>query len=645
MLASFRRMSKSSIGSFILVLFGLLIAASFAMTDMSGSSFNLGGASKDTLAKVGSLKVTDQDMSQAMQRRLGQVRQQNVEADYASIAADFAPLLASLIDQRAISAFAHQYGFMLSKRLIDAEIAQIPGVRGLDGRPSEQAYAAFLNQQRMTDGELRELIGDELMQRTLVTPAMSSARMPVGMATPYASMLLEARQGDVALIPTAAFAAGLKPTDAQIQQYYTGNRDRYTVPEQRVLRLAKIGPEQIAGVKATDAEVQAYYRDNAATYASKELRSIDQVVVPDQKTANEIAARAKGGATIAAAAAPAGANAATSSTKDQTRQAYASVAGEPVAAAVFSAAQGSVVGPVQSDFGWVVAKVNSVRTEGGKSLEQVRSEIEAKLTADKRKNALADLVGKIEDKMADGANYQEAAQSAGLKVTETPLITASGSSRGDAGYKFPAEMAPALKTGFELAADDEPVIETLPNDAGYVLVAPSRIIPAAPAPLASIRDTVAKDWIAKQAADRARAVAAQIAKAANGKTTLAAAMQQAKVALPPAQTVAARRIQLSQLGGQVPPPLAMLFTLGQSRARMVADPKGRGFFVVKVNKIVPGNAMNQPSMIAEVQKEFSGALSQEYAQQFMSAMRKQVGVKRYEDAIGAAKKRITSTGG
>ena len=45
MLASFRRMSKSSIGSFILVLFGLLIAASFAMTDMSGSSFGRAGGS------------------------------------------------------------------------------------------------------------------------------------------------------------------------------------------------------------------------------------------------------------------------------------------------------------------------------------------------------------------------------------------------------------------------------------------------------------------------------------------------------------------------------------------------------------------------------------------------------------------------
>jgi peptidyl-prolyl cis-trans isomerase D len=637
-------MSKSAIGSSILALFGVLIIASFAMTDISGSSFSLGG-SRDTLAKVGSLKVTDHDMSQAMERRLSQVRQQNVEADYASIAADFAPLLASVIDVRAIAAFAHEHGFLLSKRLIDAEISRIPGVRGLDGKPSEQAYAAFLNQQRMTDGDLRQLIRDDLLQRMLITPAMTNARMPVGMATPYASMLLESRQGDVVLVPTASFTGGLQPTDAQIQQFYAGNRDRYMVPEQRVLRLAKIGPDQIADVKATDAEVEAFYRDNAATYSTKELRAIDQVVVPDQKTATEIAARAKAGATISAAAAPAGANAAVSSVKDQTRQAYASVAGEPVAAAVFSAAEGSVVGPIQSDFGWVVAKVSSARTEGGTSLEQVRSEIAAKLTADKRKNALADLVGKIEDQLADGANYQEAAQSAGLKVVETPLITASGGSRGDASFKFPPEMAPALKTGFELAADDEPVIETLPNDAGYVLVAPSRIIPAAPAPLASIRGTVAKDWVAKQAADRARSVAAQIAKAANGKASLAEAMQQAEMSLPPVQPVAARRIQLSQLGGQVPPPLAMLFTLGQGRARMVADPQGRGFYVVKVNKIVPGNAINQPSMIAEVQQEFSDAVSQEYAEQFMAAMRKDVGVKRNEDAIEAAKKRITSSGG
>jgi peptidyl-prolyl cis-trans isomerase D len=645
MLSSFRRLSSSKIGSFILGLFALLVLASFAMSDIRDMSLNPFAMSSDTLAKVGSMKVSEQDMSQAMQRRLGQVRQQDPEATYATIAADFLPLLSSLIDERAIEAFARDHGFLLSKRLVDAEIAQIPSVKGLDGKFSEQAYAAFLQQQRMSDGELRQLIADSLLQRLILTPAASNARMPVGMASPYASMLLEAREGEVAFFPTEAFTAGLTPTDAQLQQYYAANKTRYTVPEQRVLRLAKITPNQVAGVKASDAEIEAYYRDNAATYASKDVRSIGQVVAQDQKTAAEIAARAKAGATLAAAAAPAGGNAAVSTLTDQTRQAYASVAGDKAAAAVFSAAKGSVVGPVQSDFGWVVAKVDSVRTEGGKSPEQARAEIAATLTASKRQDALADLVAKIEDQIADGANYAEAAKAAGLTVTETPLITGSGTARGDPSFKFPPEMAPALKTGFELAADDEPVVETLPNNAGFVLVAPSRILPAAPAPLAAIRDTVSKDWISKQAGDRARQLAASVAKSANGNVPLTKAVAASKVALPAPKPVAARRLQLSQLGGKVPPPLAMLFTLGEGRARMVADPEGHGFYVVKVKTITPGNALNQPALISEVQKEFGQALSEEYALQFMSAVRKDLGVERNEDAITTSKARITSGGG
>ena len=71
---------------------------------------------------------------------------------------DFEPLLNALIDQRTLQAFADKYGFTLSKRLVDAEIANIPGTEGLDGKFSEQAYQGFLAQQRMTDQEVRQLI-------------------------------------------------------------------------------------------------------------------------------------------------------------------------------------------------------------------------------------------------------------------------------------------------------------------------------------------------------------------------------------------------------------------------------------------------------------------------------------------------------
>src|SRR4029453_2568935 len=121
-------------------------------------------------------------------------------------------------------------------------------------------------------------------------------RLPLGVARPYASMLLEAREGQLALVPTDAFRAGLNPSDGDLQSFYAQNGRRYVVPEQRVLRFARIQPEQVASIVPTDAEIAAYYKTNQTTYAGSESRVISQAVIQDKRQADGIAARAKGGA-------------------------------------------------------------------------------------------------------------------------------------------------------------------------------------------------------------------------------------------------------------------------------------------------------------------------------------------------------------
>jgi peptidyl-prolyl cis-trans isomerase D len=461
------------------------------------------------------------------------------------------------------------------------------------------------------------------------------------MATPYAAMMLESRTGQVAAIPLQAFEAGLKPTDAQLQQYYSANRGRYMVPEQRVLRIARIGPEQVAGVTASDQDIASYYNAHKADYASKETRDITQAVLQDQATANAIATKAKGGATIAAAA---GAGAAVTTLKDQSSDAYASVAGKDAAAAVFAAPSGAVVGPVKSTFGWAVAKVDSVKTIGGKTLDQAKAEIAAKINADKRKGAIEDIVDKIQDAIDGGNNFAEATTQAKLPVTTTPLVTANGTSRTDPTFKLPPELAPALKTGFDLEPNDPPEIVTLPNDQGYALVSPGQVVPAAPAPLDSVHDQVAKDWIDAQAMIRARQAATQIEAKVEHGTPFDQAMKEGGPALPPVHPLQARRIQLALAQGPVPAPLKMLFTLGEGKSRLFPDPEGRGFFIVKVDKIAPGNAMAQPALIGQMQNELQQGLSQDYGQEFLAAMRKELGVKRNEGAIQSFKTRMASSG-
>lgn len=637
MLSAFRNLSKSAVGTIIMVLFLLAILASFALADIqSVGSGTIGGGSSGTLASAGKIKVTDKDLDAAMQRRLADIRAQNPEADYSAIAGDFDPILAALIQDRALLAFADKHDIALSKRLIDAEIAKLPAVRGLDGRFSDQAYAQFLQSQRLTDAELRQILSGAMIQRLVLAPAAANARVPVGLATPYASMLLEQREAEVQLVPTERFAAGIgEPSAADLQAFYNQNRARYMVPEQRVLTIARIGPEQVANVQPTDAEIAAYYKANQATYGGTSARVISQIVSPSQQAANAVAARAKGSGDLGPQKIAVGA---------QTREQLTSLAGPRVATAVFSAQPGAIVGPIQSDLGWHVIKVESVRNEPGRSLESVRGEIAAKLAVDKRKEALTDLVTRIEDSIADGASFAEAVRGTGVPVVRTPPVTAGGVSRSQPEFKLPPELTPALRGGFDIAADDDPIVETLPNDAGYALVGVEEIIPAAPAPLASIGDQVAADWKKKQASDKARAAATAIAARVAKGGTLQAAAAASPVALPSVEKASLQRMDLAQMQGQVPPAIAMIFSLAQGRSRMIADPQGRGFVIVKVNKITPGNARLQPTLINRTQAEFQQTASGEYAEQMTRAIEADVGVKRNDKAIAAAKRRITGSG-
>ncbi|MBA3667230.1 MAG: peptidyl-prolyl cis-trans isomerase [Sphingomonas sp.] len=644
MFAFFRRLSKSAIGTSILVMFLLAILASFALADISGSSMGGFGQSSDTLASVGDEKVTDRDLTAAMRRVLTQAQAQNPEATYASLAGDFGAVLDQLIDERAMLAFAADHGFTLSKRLVDAEIANLPQTRGFDGKFSDQAYAAFLQQQQMTDADLRRLLGVALTQRLILAPAAVDSRVPIGVARPYASMLLEQREGQLALVPVDAFRAGLTPTDGDLQSFYVQNRQRYIVPEQRILKIARITPETVAGVVPTDAEVAAYYRANQATYGGSEQRVISQAVVKDEAAADGIVARARGGAAFAAAAAPAGLSAEDVSVGPQSKAEFGQLAGDAVANAAFAAAKGAIVGPLRSDLGWHVIRIDDIKGASGRTLDQARAEILTKLGADKRKGALTDLVTKVEDMIDGGSSYAEVIAAAKLPVIITPPITGAGTARGAPGFKLPPDLAPALKTGFAQAAGDDPEVVTLPNQAGYALVAVDRIAEAAPAPLIDIRDKVRDDWIHRKASDRARAVASQIAAKVAGGSDFAKAVSESAVALPPAQPVIARRIQISQANADAAAPLKMLFTLLRGKSRMIADPGGRGFFIVKVNRVTPGNALSNPALIAQTQAAFQQTASEEIAAELLAAMKAEQGVKRNDKAIASAKQRITGSG-
>jgi peptidyl-prolyl cis-trans isomerase D len=113
----------------------------------------------------------------------------------------------------------------------------------------------------------------------------------------------------------------------------------------------------------------------------------------------------------------------------------------------------------------------------------------------------------------------------------------------------------------------------------------------------------------------------------------------------PVQPLAARRIQIAQTQKKVPPPIRMLFTLSAGKSKAVADEQARGFYVVKVDKIVPGSALLQPALIGQMRSALQQSAGDELAQEFLRAVQADLKVKRNESEIQAVKKRLASSGG
>ena len=76
----------------------------------------------------------------------------------------------------------------------------------------------------------------------------------------------------------------------------------------------------------------------------------------------------------------------------------------------------------------------------------------------------------------------------------------------------------------------------------------------------------------------------------------------------------------------------------------MAAPEGQGFYVVKLNRIAPGDALTQPGLVTQAQADLGENLGQEIAVQFLAAAQAELGVKRNEAAIAAARQRLLAGG-
>jgi peptidyl-prolyl cis-trans isomerase D len=654
MLSFVRRLVNSRLGLVITFAVLIVLALAFAAGDVTGMGSNTrGGMTGTTVATVGNRSISAADLRADAQRAMDGYRRQ-----YPSLAMpefinkgglDFA--LDGRINSLAIDAFAASQKMRIGKSLIDNQIATAPPLLGLDGKFDKVRYQQFLQQQGISDDEMHKQLGRSLAEAQLVAPLLPTAtgkiRASTEMATPYASMLLEKRSGTIAFVPTQAVTLTTPVTDAEAQNYYKANVARYSVPERRSVRYAVV---TVADLKArsapSDAEVAKAYQDQSARFQATEDRTLHQVVLLDQKSAGDLVAKVRGGTAIADAAKAAGLEAA--AITDVTKTAYTAQSSADLANQVFSAASGATIGPVKTSLGWTVVHVDSVKAVSAKSLDQAKPDLVKELTDKKVAVVAASLRAQVDDDIANNKTIDEIARDLKLTLQTAPPLTAQGI---DTDAKTPTKPDPAMGPYYQLAFSSEPEddAQLIPvnKEGDFALAKLGRIVPAAPRPYATVADQVKKDLTIERQLGQSRTIARAITDKVNKGMSLAQAISQAGIKLPgtkPIPETARAALFARDPSKPVPAPLVLLFNTPLHAAKVLAAPYKGGWFVLVVDKVDRGDARGNKDIVEKMRSDLGSTFGDEYRQQYVRAMRNDVGTKKNVSAIADVRAELLGQG-
>lgn len=643
MITFFRRLFSSKLGVVLAMLFVVLIGAAFALADVSAPSGSfLGGG--NTVVSVDGTDVTDEEIAQIMARALQNAREEQPGIDMATVIANggLDQAIDQLVQSEALAAFAAENGLLISKRLIDRAIAQIPAFQGLTGNFDEASFRQVLIQQGLTEDEVRTDLTRQTLVGLMLGPITAGAQVPAAVARPYTSLLLEERSGQVAAIPSSAMPQGAAPTDDELQSFYRDNISRYTLPERRSVRYAAFSLADIDVPAPTEEQIREYYEANSDTYGGSETRTFQQIILADQADAQAFYAAVNGGADFGAEAVERGFSLPAIQISGATEESFERTTSASIAAAAFAANEGALLEPMRSGLGWHIIRVADIVNRNATPLGNVRPEIVQALSEQAANQALAQFYIDIETAIDDGASFEEVVDDKGLTIVSTPLVSADGVSRQRPDFRPSADLMPILEMAFTLDDDEDAVLAPIIVDQRYALVDVTEIARSAPQPLASIRQQVSQDFMRNRASDRARTIATEVAAKVNGGMPLSQALAEAGVTLPAPQPARATRRAISQAGQNVPAPLRLLFRMAANTAKLVRLPQNQGWFVVVLDTIESDPDAVTPELVEATRGQFASVTANEYAEQFLNAVMADYPVTRDEDAIQALRERLTT---
>ena len=458
-----------------------------------------------TIGAVGGTDVTVKDYGQALRQEMNAAAAQLGRplsiAEARDIGLDSA-VQAQLFGAAGLSEQAARLRLSVGDAEVGRQITAARPFQGMDGKFDRETYRQSLRQQGYTEVEFETRLRADIARSILQGAVAGGTPGPAPLVTAYTAFLGETRDVAFAEITEAMLTTPVAtPDEATLKAWYDAHQADFTKPETREITYVSLTPEMLKDKVTVDAAaVQAAYDSRRAEFIQPERRKLAKLVFPTAAEAG--AAQAKiisGSATLADLATERGLSAEDIDMGEATKDEIGGAAGE----AVFAATAPGLIGPVETDLGPALFQLTEIIPGEETTLDEARNDITAELAMEAARRMIGDLTSDLEDRLASGATLEDMQKETDMRLARISL--APNAKDGIAAYESFRDLAA------KVSAEDFPELTNL-DDGGVFALRLDGITPAAPIPLAQVRDKVAANWHAAQLLtqkqDRAKAVTA-----------------------------------------------------------------------------------------------------------------------------------------
>ena len=583
----------------------------FGITNFGGGATSIGA--------VGDRRIEVNDYARALQQELNalsaQVGQNMTLAQAQTFGVD-RQVLSQLVTQAALDNEADKAGLSVGNDNVAGQLTDIQAFHGTSGAFDREAYRFALDRANLTEAKFEAGLRSDLARQILTGAVVGGFASPATVTDTIYGYIGERRAFSLLRLGEADLSAPVPtPTEEDLKAYYDANIADYTAPEAKRITYSALLPETIAAEQPVDDTLlRKMYDDRIAEFVQPEKRLVERLVYPSAEDAAAAKARLDAGETFETLVADRGLTLDDIDLGDVSKDDLGA-AGE----AVFALEGPGVVGPVDSDLGPALFRMNAVLAAQETTFEEAKPDLATEMQTDAARRAIGDRVEVIDDMLAGGATLEDLSKDQGMTLGTIDFVATDEAPEGIAAY-------PKFREAANVAAAGDFPEAVLLDDGGVVALRVDEIVPPTPIPFDTAREAVTAAWTTDQIAAALAQQAIEIKAAVEGGASLGA------------YGIVDRSASIARDGfvENTPPALmTAVFEMKEGELRVIEGPAFTG--ILRLDSIAPaaqegdGPAALKESIATQVEQ----AIGQDALQLFTNALTDQAGITLDQSAINA----------